>query len=166
MKTKNKITSFDMISELIKYGSLSKEEKARLKKELELEQTGGRGTIWLKSWDEFNKIAKELDGDLLSPGGAASAVGISRARVHQLEAENKIRVYRIKDDKPAFEEDEIAAVRKMLPFWIRPFLNLKEAKDGDYVFIDMQSLYTYMKNHSRKEAFREVTHRKQQRSST
>jgi hypothetical protein len=148
---KNKISSLEIISNLIKEGTLSKKEKERLKRELELEVKGGGGTIWLKSWDEFKKVARGLDGDLLSPGNASQAVGITRARVHQLESEGKIRVFRIKNDEPFWAEDEIKAVRKMLPFWIRPFVNFRELKDKDYVFVDMNSLYTYMKNHSRKD---------------
>jgi len=151
MKKKNGVSSFEIISNLIKQGTLSKKEKEQLKREIELEDKGGGGTKELKSWDDFKKIAEELEGDLLSPGNASQAVGITRARIHQLEAEAKIRVFRIKNDKPYWEDDEIDAVRKLLPFWIRPFVNFREVKDKDYVFVDMNSLYTYMKNHSRKE---------------
>jgi hypothetical protein len=149
-KDKTKITTAEMIGELIRNTTLSKKEKERLKKELELEEKGGLGTVWLKSWDDFKNIAEEVEGDLLSPGNASQAVGITRARVHQLEAEAKIRVFRIKNDKPFFEEDEIKAVRELVPFWARPFINLK-TKGIDYVFVDMNSLYTYMKTFSRKE---------------
>lgn len=149
-KGKTKITTAEMIGELIRNTTLSKKEKERLKKELALEENGGLGTVWLSSWDDFKKVAEELDGDLLSPGNASQAVGVTRARVHQLEAEAKIRVFRIKNDKPFFEEDEIKAVRKLVPFWARPFINLK-TKGVDYVFVDMNSLYTYIKYHGRKE---------------
>src|SRR3990172_5383305 len=85
-----KIGSAESIMELIRNTSLSKKEKARLKKELEQEGEGGKGTIWLESWKDYEKVATKLKGDLLSPGGASAEVGISRARVHQLEAEGRI----------------------------------------------------------------------------
>lgn len=147
----NKITSFEVLSEMIKNATLSKKERERLKRELELAATGGQGTIWLKSWDDYEKIAIKLNGDLLSPGGASARVGISRARVHQLENEGKIRVYRIKTDKFDFTEEEIREVYKMVPFWARPFLNFKQPKVDSCVFVDMPSLENYMKSQGRKE---------------
>ena len=150
-KDEGKISSIEMLQELIKSGMLSKKEKARLKKELEMEEEGGQGTIWLDSWDDYEKVAEKLEGDLLSPGGASARVGISRARVHQLENEGKIRVYRIKSDEAKFSEDEIKDFYEMVPFWARPFVNIKQPKFDSFVFVDMPSLESYMKTQGRKE---------------
>lgn len=141
-----KISSFEVIKELIKSATLSNKEKKRLKKELEQEEEGGKGTIWLKSDEEYEKIIEKCKGKLLSPGGAAGRVGISRARVHQLEAEGKIRVYRIKSEKLTYTEEDFKEELKELPFWIRPFIKFQPPKAGCYVFVDMNDLEAYMKN--------------------
>ncbi len=140
-----KIGSFEVIKEMIKSTALSKKERERLKRELEQEADGGKGTIWLKSWDEYDKVVEKCKGDLVSPGSAASKVGITRARVHQLEAEGKIRVYRIKaEDQPYTEEDFKEEVNR-LPFWVRPFIKFQTPKAGCYVFVDLNDLKEYMK---------------------
>ncbi|MBI2470195.1 MAG: hypothetical protein HYV59_03005 [Planctomycetes bacterium] len=141
-----KISSFEVIKDLIKSATLSKKEKKRLKKELEQEEEGGNGTIWLKSREEYDEIIEKCEGDLLSPGGAADRVGITRARVHQLESEGKIRVYRMKADEPFYSEEDFKEELKELPFWIRPFIKFQPPKAGCYVFVDMKTLEEYMKN--------------------
>lgn len=102
-----KIGSAEAIMELIRNATLSKKEKARLKRELEQEGEGGKGTIWLESWKDYEKVVEKCKGDLLSPGGASSRVGISRARVHQLETEGKITVYRIRTEQLDITEEDI-----------------------------------------------------------
>src|SRR3989304_6590014 len=101
-----KIGTAEAIMELIRNATLSKNEKARLKRELELEGEGGKGTIWLESWKDYEKVATKLKGNLLSPGGASAEVGITMALVHKLEAEGRITVYRIRaEDLDITEED-------------------------------------------------------------
>ncbi|MBI2472803.1 MAG: hypothetical protein HYV59_16425 [Planctomycetes bacterium] len=141
-----KISSFEVIKDLIKSGTLSKKEKKRLQKELEQAEEGGTGTIWLKSREEYDEIVERCEGYLLSPGGASGRVGITRARVHQLEAEGKIRVYRMKADEPFYTEEDFKEEVKELPFWIRPFIKFQPPKAGCYVFVDMKTLEAYMKN--------------------
>ena len=150
-RNESKFSSIEIVRELIRNGTLPKKEKERLKKELEMEEEGGLGTKPLKSWDDYEKVAKELKGDLLSPGAAAVRVGITRARVHQLETEGKIRVYRMKSDKASFTEDMIKETYKTIPFWARPFVNLKQPKAEIFVFVDMPSLENYMKAQGKKD---------------
>lgn len=58
------------------------------------EYQGGRGTIWLKNFKELEKVVDWYKGGMVSPGGAASHLGVSRAMIHQLERDGKIRAYR------------------------------------------------------------------------
>lgn len=146
-----KIGSFEVIKNLIHSASLSKKERKKLKKELEQEEGGGKGTIWLKSWDKYDEIVEKCKGDLLSPGGASAKVGISRARVHQLEAEGKIRVYRIKGKEISYTEEDFKEALKDIPFWIRPFIKFHPPKAGCYVFVDMNDLEEYMKTREKEQ---------------
>ena len=143
--------SVELIAELIKKTTLSKKERERLKKELEREEKGGKGTVWLESWEEYEKVVEACKGDLLSPGGASARVCISRARVHQLETEGKITVYRMKSEHLDITEEHIKEEIESLPFWIRPFLALKKPKPklGYIVLVDMDSLERYMKSQGR-----------------
>ncbi len=93
-------------------------ENRRLDKEFK----GGRGTIWLKNLDEFIKISEFYKGQLVSPGGAAAQLGVSRAMIHQLERDGKIRAYRFivtnEDwDKYSFHM-KLLLNRKSLTIWI------------------------------------------------
>jgi hypothetical protein len=59
-----------------------------------------KGTIQLKSFEEFNQVCEEFKGQVVSPGGAADTLHVSRAYIHQLEKEKRIRAYRFSyDDK-------------------------------------------------------------------
>ena len=153
MKDSNdeKIGSAEAILELIRNATLSKKEKARLKRELELEEKGGKGTVLLESWDDYQKVVEKCKGELLSPGGASSRVGISRARVHQLEAEGKITVYRVRAEHLDVTEEDIKEDLKLLPVWLRPLIALKKPKpaQGYVVLVEMESLERYMKSQGR-----------------
>lgn len=146
-----KIGSAEVIMNLIRNTTLSKKEKARLKRELELEGEGGKGTVWLESWKDYEKVADKCNGNLLSPGGAAARVGISRSRVHQLEAEGRITVYRIKTEELEITEEDFKEILKDFPLWIRPFVALKKPKPkaACVVLVDMDSLERYMKSQGR-----------------
>jgi hypothetical protein len=61
---------------------------------IDKEYKGGKGTIYLKSLEEFEKVAEYFKSQLVSPGGAAGHLGVSRAMIHQLERDGKIRAYR------------------------------------------------------------------------
>ncbi len=68
------------------------------------EYKGGKGTIWLKNFEELEKVADWYEGGMLSPGGAASHLGVSRAMIHQLERDGKIRAYRYMAEDKAWEK--------------------------------------------------------------
>lgn len=54
-----------------------------------------KGTIRVNTMDEFNKIAESFDWQVVSPGGAAGMLHVSRAYIHQLEKNERIRAYRL-----------------------------------------------------------------------
>lgn len=148
----DKVSSVEVISSMIQQATLSKKEKERIKRELDQQVEGGMGTVRLKSGDELDKYIKECDGNLVSPGGAASSVGVSRARIHQLEAEGKIRVFRYDAKEPPITEEDIKDILKSLPFWVRPFVSYKPPKKSkEYIFVDMGSLEKYMKSIGKEE---------------
>jgi hypothetical protein len=82
----------------------------------------GKGTIEVKSMDDFDKIFKKFDGKMVSPGGAAATLKVSRAYIHQLEKEGKIRAYRIWHDDIHWDD---------LPLWAK----LMVAKKDVYIYI-------------------------------
>ncbi len=69
----------------------------------------GKGTI-VCTQEEFEKVFDEFKGQMVSPGGAAGALGVSRAYIHQLEKEGKIRAYRIAHDDIDWDR---------LPLWLK-----------------------------------------------
>ncbi|MBT6029675.1 MAG: hypothetical protein HOH13_05170 [Crocinitomicaceae bacterium] len=90
------------------------------KKAVDIED-GGKGTIWLNSLTEFEEVMKEFEGELLSPSAAATEIGISRARIHQMEMEGKIRAYRFKPE--FFESDQFSMELRKAPFWLVAMFN-------------------------------------------
>jgi len=76
----------------------------------------GKGTIVFDSWEEFEKKI-EHDKGLVSPGGAASMLGVSRSYIHQLEKEGKITVYRIWAEDVDWDS---------LPFWVKALVPKRE----------------------------------------
>ena len=104
---------------------IDKLEERRAKKE------GGTGTIWLRNIQEFRDIADYFEGQVVSPGGAAGMLGVSRAMINHLEKEGKIRVYRfiVKDDE-ALEEE---------PFYVRVLFGIK----GQYAWIPVEDIKKY-----------------------
>lgn len=99
-------------------------EERRIKKE------GGKGTIWLKDMEEFRKVADYFEGGVLSPGGAAGMLGVSRAMIHQLERDGKIRAYRVIADEKFWEHE---------PSYVR----LLASKKGQYIWIPIDDLVNY-----------------------
>ncbi len=43
------------------------------------------GTIKLNSFDEFNQVCEEFEGQVVSPGGAAGRLDVSRAYIINLK---------------------------------------------------------------------------------
>ncbi len=82
----------------------------------------GIRTIVFKSWKEFQKKIGKYSGGLVSPGGAASMLGVNRSYISQLEKEGKITVYRIWEEDIDWDS---------LPFWIRAIFPKREM----YAFI-------------------------------
>jgi hypothetical protein len=70
----------------------------------------GERTVVFKSWKEFQKKIGKYCGGLVSPGGAASMLGVNRSYISQLEKEGKITVYRIWEEDIDWDS---------LPVWIR-----------------------------------------------
>ena len=114
-------------------------EDRKVKQEEEFEVLyGGKGTIEL-SWEAFEALDEKDFGDrgFLSPGGAAGFLGVSRARVHQLEAQGVIRAFRIKF--PVNKKDYLEG----LPLYLR--LMIKVPKDECYIYIPEIDLLNYRK---------------------
>lgn len=101
-------------------------ETRRAKKE------GGTGTIWLKSMQEFRDVCDYFESAVVSPGGAADMLGVSRAMISHLEKEGKIRVYRYivrNDDEELVDE----------PYYVRVLLGVK----GQYGWIPIADIVRY-----------------------
>jgi len=89
-----------------------------------------RGTINLKSFDEFNQVCEEFKGQVVSPGGAAGMLHVSRAYIHQLEKEKRIRAFRFSQDD--FDEKLTHVIRVLL-----------NRTHGEYIYIPIVDLEEY-----------------------
>lgn len=87
----------------------------------------GKGTIVLNSMAEFDKIFDEFKAQMVSPGGAAGKLGVSRAYIHQLEREGKIRAYRIWHDDIQWDS---------MPLWMKMIVTPKDV----YIFIPIEDI--------------------------
>jgi hypothetical protein len=87
----------------------------------------GKGTIICKSMEEFDKYYDEFKGQMVSPGSAASRLGVSRAYINQLEKEGRIRAYRIWQEDITWDD---------LPLKWKPFFSVKDV----YIFIKTKIL--------------------------
>ena len=89
---------------------------------IDKEYKGGKGTIYLKNLKEFEKLSEYFKGQLVSPGGAAAHLGVSRAMIHQLERDGKIRAYRFivtdEDWKKYSFHMKLLLNRKSLTIWV------------------------------------------------
>jgi hypothetical protein len=101
-------------------------EMRRAKKE------GGTGTIWLKSMQEFHDVCDYFEGAVLSPGGAAGELGVSRAMIHLLEKEGKIRAYRFIPPDDELDDE---------PYWVRVLFGVKRP----YIWIPIEDIVRYAK---------------------
>jgi hypothetical protein len=105
-----------MLKKIIKHVNESEEKKQ-----------WGMGTIVLKSMEDFDKIFDEFKEGMVSPGGAAGMLGVSRAYIHQLEKEGKIRAYRIWNEDVDWDK---------LPLKWRLFVKVKDV----YIYIPVEDL--------------------------
>jgi hypothetical protein len=95
-----------------------------------------KGTIRLNNLAELDLAHESFKGEsAVSPGGAAGMLGVSRAYIHQLEKEKKIRAFRIKEEKLNLSE------LSGLPFSYKLLLLL--SKRQDYIFIPVVDLVEY-----------------------
>lgn len=92
-----------------------------------------KGTIRIHSYEELDSVAETFkEKGLLTPGGAAGMLGVSRAYIHQLEKDKRIRAYRLK-------EEELD--KKHLPLTWR--LLLIRPRTEDYILIPVVDLEEY-----------------------
>lgn len=61
-------------------------------------QEHGKGTITCKTDAELEKVFEKFEAQLVSPGAAAEMLRVSRAYIHNLEKDGKIRAYRLSKD--------------------------------------------------------------------
>jgi hypothetical protein len=91
-----------------------------------------KGTIRLKSLEEFNQVCEEFEGQVVSPGGAAAMLHVSRAYIHQLEKDKRIRAYRFSSE----DIDDTSLSRAIRILIGRP-------KYQDYIYIPIVDLEEY-----------------------
>ncbi len=101
-------------------------EMRRAKKE------GGTGTIWLKSMKEFQDVCDYFQSAVVSPGGAADMLGVSRAMINHLEKQGKIRVFRFIPIDDELDDE---------PYWVRVLWGVK----GAYAWIPIADIVKYAK---------------------
>src|SRR4051812_11900868 len=49
--------------------------------------------------EELQRLFEDFDGKLISPGGAAGLLGVSRKTIHELGRRGRLRMYRGPDEK-------------------------------------------------------------------
>ena len=85
---------------------------------------------YLQSAEELDSTPEADTGYFVSPGGAASSLGVDRAHIRNLEARGHISGYRIHHPR----------------YWLPRLLTSKPGYEGDdYIFISVASLRAYAK---------------------
>ena len=97
----------------------------------------GIGTVVCQSWEEFEKFEKDIEGGFLSPGGAAGRLGVSRAYIHLLEKEGKLRAFRIWNNDKIWEH---------LPIYMKIIVPKREV----FIFIPTEDVKKIRQNMLRK----------------
>lgn len=82
----------------------------------------GKGSIVLNSMEEFDTVFDNFKGQMVSPGGAAARLGVSRSFIHHLEKEGKIRAYRIGCDDIQWDK---------MPLWAKLLVSPRDV----YIYI-------------------------------
>jgi len=95
-----------------------------------------RGTIWLKSYEEYTHLSEAFKGKIVKPIHAAKMLGVSRAMIFQLEKEGKIRAYRL-----AFTDE----VWKGIPIHLKPLIS----RDDIYIWVPIEDIESYAKSKGR-----------------
>jgi hypothetical protein len=103
------------------------QDRVQRKHDEEERRGWGKGTVLFNSWEEFKEKVADHSGGIVSPGGAASMLGVSRSYLSQLEKEGKITVYRIWHTDIDW---------KTVPFWIKAMVPKKEI----YAFITVDEV--------------------------
>jgi hypothetical protein len=105
----------------------------------EKDQKGNFGprTVVCRSQEEFEKVLEEFNYDMISPGGAADKLHVSRSYIHQLEREGKIRVYRVWDEDLGWDD---------LPLWVKVITPRK----GMYIMIPTEDVERLKKERIKK----------------
>jgi hypothetical protein len=112
------------------------------KAERERQRLTKKGTIRLRSFEELDSVEDTfMEKGLVSPGGAAGMLNVSRAYIHQLEKNKRIRAYRIK-------EETLQRDTKGLPLIWR--LLVLTQRRGDYIWIPVVDLEEYRNEIERK----------------
>ena len=93
----------------------------------EQETNFGPKTVVCKNQREFEKVLRQFNNQMVSPGGAADKLHVSRSYVHQLEREGKIRVYRVWDEDLGWDD---------LPIWVR----VLTPRRGMYIMIPVEDI--------------------------
>ena len=85
---------------------------------------------YLNSAEELDSTPEADTGYFVSPGGAASSLGVDRAHIRNLEARGLISGYRIHHPR----------------YWLPRLLTSKPGYEGDdYIYISVASLRAYAK---------------------
>lgn len=100
---------------------IDKLDEQRIKKE--------GGTIPV-TFEDFDKVFDYFEGHVVSPGGAAAMLGVSRAMIHQLEKDGRIRAYRVDVNDKSL---------KGVPNSLRLFIGQKD----QYIWIPVIDLVKY-----------------------
>ena len=87
----------------------------------------GPRTVVCRNQEEFNKVLEEFNYQMVSPGGAADSLHVSRSYIHQLEREGKIRVFRVWDEDLDWDD---------LPLWVK----IITPRKGMYIMIPVEDI--------------------------
>jgi len=101
--------------------------RADRQEEKEQKANFGPLTVICKNHEDFVKVLEEFDYQMVSPGGAADKLHVSRSYIHQLEREGKIRVYRVWDEDLAWDD---------LPLWVKVIT----PRRGMYIMIPIEDI--------------------------
>ncbi len=96
-----------------------------------------KGSIWLKSYDEYKKMSEAYDGRIVKPIIAAKMLGVSRTMIFQLENQGKIRAYRL-----AFTDE----IWRDIPVFLKPLIT----RSDTYIWIPLADLEKYAEARGRK----------------
>lgn len=96
------------------------------KEKIEIES----GTIWLKSYQDFEKVSEFYDNKLVKPFHAAKMLGVTKTQILRLEREGRLKTFRMD-----FTDD----VWKTVPISMK----LLVTRTDTYVWIPLQEIEAY-----------------------